>query len=166
MKNEYCIVGGYNVYRLIKDDHWLLVSPTIKGDDRFMSINDMNFLFSMDKAKYLSKLDALTEINTQYKRTSSIWTYNGNEYKVEANANFVEKYHSFTYLTNYVFRYMIVSFRGRIYWANYYPGYYPQIQLYEFISIDKAPDKFCQWTSINNIKNIYKKDENNEWEIM
>ena len=176
IKKDYVIINDCQIYRLIKNDHWLMLTPRYKGTNRYMSIEDMNDLLKLNKAKYLIKEHALAHVNKQFKAFTDTWEHDGKQYKVydnnvltfkeNGNGDVTLKTHRFTYRYGSE-EFFICSFQGHIYWASIMFDHYPRTLLYEFISMNDCPRNIVQWTNVSNLKPIYvRNEETNGWEMI
>lgn len=170
---------------------FLKISPWTSGEDRRRSLLEIQELIQ-GGARAISKQEA-AQLNNQYwYNHSSEWIHSGERYKIlsggEPGATFLtklpqkrEEIHRYTDTNgierSYSYHYYLCSYHGKLYWALPYAGYWPQVNIYEYVKQNSPdinpfdPAQTCgtsgQWTNAKNLKIIYHYNQNSrKWEII
>lgn len=168
---------------------FLKISPWTSGEDRRRSLLEIQELIRCG-AKAVSKQEA-AQLNNQYWYDhSSEWIYSGERYKTlsgdKPGATFLtklpqkrEEIHRYTDINgierSYSDHYYLCSYHGKLYWAMPYAGYWPRVNIYEYVKQNSPdinpfdPTQTCghggQWTDAKNLKVIYHFNQNSrKWE--
>lgn len=121
--------------------------------------------FDESKLEKMKKNKALALINAKWNSGTRTWCHGNSFYSNEHNADAMWSkipYHDFKHTyknrlgeeVSYFNRYKIVWHQGKLYWCDNYANYYPQVQLYEFVDVNKEPRKYIKWTNLKNCRAI------------
>jgi hypothetical protein len=168
---------------------FLKISPWTSGEDRRRSLLEIQELIRCG-AKAVSKQEA-AQLNNQYWYDhSSEWVHSGEKYKTlsgdESGATLLtklpqkrEEIHRYTdaegFERSWTLNHYLCSYHGKLYWAIPYAGYWPRVNIYEYMKQDSPdinpfdPAQTCgysgQWTDAKNLKVIYHFNPNTKtWE--
>ena len=161
-----------NIWKYTNKGYFLKVSPWESGEDRRVNCYQIEEKIKSGKLTQYSAKDKLFEkLNKRWDNATYEWTYNGDVFQVDLpNKNGEDFYkapiHKFSHFYEdlqgnkheYFSTYRIVFFNGNIYWATPY-HYWPQVQLYKFISEDKEPEiqlnSYFRWVKGYHLRPIY-----------
>jgi len=178
-----CIVKTFDIFPYVVDKHdniwkytnagyFLKVSPWESGKDRRVNRFEIEELIKKGKLiQYTAKPKLFEKLNKRWDNATHDWMHNDDIFQVALpNKNgkdfykaplhkFSHKYKDAQGITHeYFSEYRIVFFNGNIYWATPY-HYWPQVQLYEFLSEDKEPEQklndYFRWTKGYHLRPIY-----------
>ena len=132
---------------------------------------------SLPSQSLIVSAKALEEINALWRDYEKEWVHCGIVYKIKKEHFCFGKAKEHRFLHRYTnahgeqstfqTRYFLCMFHGKLCWVQH-SHYYPRMELYKFTNLDTEPSytDFIQWTSINNIKNVYWKNFEGKWEVV
>ena len=173
--SKYIKTNEGHIYKMTSNnDIFIKVSPYKRCEDRRIETNTLMEMINDNKASPLKVNKALAEINQLWRNYQEKWVYCGYVYKTTLEPFSFKKAKEHKFVHHYVDwlgreqtytnTYYVCMHHGRICWVRH-TQYSPRLHLYKFTNIDTEPDccDIVQWTSINNLKNIYMKNYDGTW---
>lgn len=161
-----------NIWKHTKEGHFLKITPWESGEDRRVNVFQIESLIKSGKlTQYSAKSKIFEMLNKRWDEITWSWEYNGDRFDVDLQSkngndfykapvhNFRHTYKDQTGKEHEWFSsYRIVFYNGNIYWATPY-HYWPQVQLYKFVSVDQEPnsslDGWFRWVKGNHLRPVY-----------
>lgn len=93
---------------------------------------------------------AANKINNYFRNTDFEWTWDNKSYKKLPNFELRNNFKDVPFHVDGYWKYIMVMYRGRVYYAIFDSSYYPQMQL-----CDLKTKKILNWTNIRNLAPIF-----------